>query len=355
MAGIFTPLCLKGKLIANRIVFPPMVSSFLKEDETGSGLINDWRQRHYQRITAGGSGIIIVEALAISAKGMLSATQLGIWEDQQIDQLRLIVENAHKHGSKVLVQIMHAGLKTVGIEPCDVIAPSDYQVDQRRARAMVDTDFKRVQHDFVQATKRVIKAGADGVELHGAHGYLLNQFVAPSVNKRKDQYGGSLENRLRFTAEIVEELKRYIPQDFIIGYRMGGNEPTVADGIAIAQQLEAIGIDILHVSYGFERFDQPEKPKDFPYSKPVYYGSEIKKQVGIPVIVVQDIRTMADATAIIEGGLADFVAMGRAQVADYNFVNKLKANIEPISCLVCKGGCRIAKHRCPRHMQQEFL
>ena len=156
---------------------------------------------------------------------------------------------------------------------------------------MTIDDIKRVQESFLLAALRSEKAGFPGIELHGAHGYLIDQFMSPIVNHRTDKYGGNIENRMRFGLEIVEMIKAEVGKNFIIGYRMGGNEPTLEEGIAIAKALEDKGVDLLHVSAGIQGETVPKVPKEFCYNWIVYCGTEIKKAVEIPVIVVNGIKT----------------------------------------------------------------
>ncbi len=168
------------------------------------------------------------------------------------------------------------------------------------------------------------------VELHGAHGYLIGQFMSPITNKRDDNYGGNLAKRSTFARQIIEMVKSSTgSDDFIIGYRMGGNEPKLDEGRKIAKILEDAGIDLLHVSSGIEGDTIPKPPQDFDYSWIVYCGTEIKKQVKIPVIVVYRIKTPQQGKYLIENNLADFVAVGRGHLCVFA-INlekiKLKAN-----------------------------
>lgn len=333
MANMFNSMMIKNYKAKNRIVIPPMVCfSFTGED----GFATEDNINHYKALAEGGAGVIVLEANAVEKDGRLSNDQMGIWSDEFIECLKPIAENFHNNDVISLVQIHHAGLKSPKNVVDLPIAPSDYDKDGTVAREITVDEIKRVQHSFLKAALRVKKAGFNGIELHGAHGYLIDQFMSPITNKRNDEYGGTLENRMRFALEIVEMIKAEVGEDFILGYRMGGNAPTLVEGVEIAKALEAKGVDLLHVSAGISGENIPEPPKDFPYNWIVYCGTEIKKQVKIPVIVVNGIRTPEQASYIIENNLADFVAVGRGHLVDPNWAKKAGSSLEPATCLKCQ-------------------
>ncbi|MPM40330.1 NADH oxidase [bioreactor metagenome] len=305
-------------------------------DFTGEdGFATEDNINHYKAFAEGGAGVVVLEAQAVERDGRLSSDQMGIWSDEFIECLKPIAENFHNNDVISLVQIHHAGLKSPKNVVDLPIAPSDYDKDGIVAREMTMDEIKRVQQSFLKAALRVKKAGFHGIELHGAHGYLIDQFMSPITNKRNDEYGGTIENRMRFALEIVEMIKAEVGEDFILGYRMGGNAPTLTEGIEIAKTLESKGVDLLHVSAGITGENIPEPPKDFPYNWIVYCGTEIKKEVKIPVIVVNGIRTPEQADYIIENKLADFVAVGRGHLVDPNWVRKAESSMTPSPCLKC--------------------
>jgi NADPH2 dehydrogenase len=206
---------------------------------------------------------------------------------------------------------------------------------------------------------RAQKAGLDGVELHGAHGYLLTQFFSPVINKRTDAYGGKPANRVRFAGEIIQKIRQSAGNKFIIGCRLGCNEPGLNEGIEIAKELEAAGADVLHVSSGMGTIFPPDQnaslpvPADFKFSWLVYGGSEIKKHVKIAVIVVNGIRTPRQANSILEDGLADMAALGKGLLVDLEWANKARLEKKVAACLGCKicgffkRGAEPGEH-CPR-------
>lgn len=323
------PITLKGKPIRNRIVLPPMV---LFGKSTNAGYVTEKHIEHYKARARGGAGLIIVEATSVQLNGRLSNDQLGIWSDEHIGGLRSIVEACHAHGAKVMLQIHHAGTKTPqGVCKSPLSTSSNI------------SEMQTIKDDFVKGALRAYKAGFDGIELHGAHGYLLNQFASSETNNRIDEYGGDLKGRMKMSLDIIRDIKSELDHnDFILGYRMGGNEPTLKDGIQIAKLLEDAGVDLLHVSAGIGSpgIPHPDTPSGFPFNWIVYCGIEVKRNVSIPVIVVNGIRTRDQASMIIENRLADFVAVGQSQLVDPSWANKTIQKLDVVKCLECKPRCR---------------
>lgn len=357
MNTLFSDITIKNLKIRNRVVMPPMVTfDYLDE----SGLVTEEHIQHYEERAKGGVGLVIVEANCVSSNGRLSEKQLRLWSDEYIEGVSKIAKAVHKHGAKTLVQLHHAGLQATKSTSGDIVAPSDYNgtspmgKNPISARALKIDEIRNLQKDFVDAAVRAKKAGFDGIELHGAHGYLISQFFSPLVNKREDSYGGNINNRCRFATEIIAEIRKAVGHDFIIGCRMGFNEPNLQSSIEIAKELEKAGADLLHVSFGMifpgqiAEEDLPKVPEDFNYNAVVYGGTEIKRNVNIPVIVVMDIRTPEQANYLIENNLADFTAIGRGLLVDAEWANKAKENNSIMTCLGCKNCLRYRSGRfCP--------
>ncbi|NLJ41093.1 MAG: NADH:flavin oxidoreductase [Clostridiales bacterium] len=334
---LFFPITIKGKYIRNRSVMPPMVCFGEAEND---GFVTDKHIEHYKARARGGTGLIIVEAAAVHPDGRLSADQLGIWSDKHIQGLSKIAHACHQYGAITLIQIHHAGLKTPQSVVDIPVGPSKNYDNPSKALSM--EEIENIKKDFVEAASRAKKAGFDGIELHGAHGYLLNQFTSCITNRRKDEYGGGLAGRMKLPVDIIRLIaKESSRDDFIIGYRMGGNDPTLSDSIKIAKELEEAGIDLLHVSKGIQDPDNPlpQEPKGFPFNWIVYAGTEIRKNVSIPVIVVNGIRTPKQAALIVENRLADFVAIGRGHLSDPEWTNKAMDGLEPTPCIECQPRC----------------
>ncbi|MHB8964188.1 MAG: NADH:flavin oxidoreductase, partial [Saccharofermentanales bacterium] len=245
--------------IRNRIVMPPMVC-FQWSDELG--IVSAQHVEHYAKRAKAQTGIIVVEATCVSSDGKLNPRQLGIWNDSQIAGLSELAAVIRRNGSVAMLQLHHAGFPGDGVS------------------AVGREDLARIRGDFLDGFIRARKAGFDGAEFHGAHGYLISQMLSPLRNHREDEYGGSLDGRFRFVEELLEEVHTFDNSRFIIGYRMGGNEPGIVEGILIAKKLRTAGIDLLHVSLGIEEPDNPVVvPTDFNFSKIIYIGSKIKESV----------------------------------------------------------------------------
>jgi 2,4-dienoyl-CoA reductase-like NADH-dependent reductase (Old Yellow Enzyme family) len=253
--------------------------------------------------------------------------------------MQKIASTVKNSGAISLLQIHHAGLVTRENVSEFAKGPS---VDEKNPRSIALTvkEIEEIRDAFIAGAVRAKKAGFNGVELHGAHGYLLNQFASSFFNKREDEYGGNLERNLKLACDIIACIRKECGHDFIIGYRLGANSPTLKDGIKIAGYLEKAGIDLLHVSHGGSLLNLPRTPKGFDYNWIVFSGITVKKQVKIPVIVVNEIKTKERAAWLIENDLTDFVALARPQLADPSWANHVKNN-EPVNaCSGCKPRCR---------------
>ncbi|MBT3275203.1 MAG: NADH:flavin oxidoreductase [Spirochaetales bacterium] len=335
MALIHDELKVRNSVVKNRIVFPPIVVFHAEDD----GHVVDWHVSHYRKRAEGGCGIVIVEATAVQRKGRLNSSQLGIWDDECIAGLSRIAKACSDNGVLALIQIHHAGLKATREVTEDRVSASQYGDGGKSARAMTLEEIGNTKTAFVDAAVRAQKAGFDGVELHGAHAYLLSQFASSVVNRRSDHYGGNPENRTRLAKEIITDIRRSVSADFIIGYRMGCNEPDLDDGIEIARMLEEYGVDLLHISAGFGGTPEPEAPKDFPENWIVWGGTVIRKQVKVPVITVNGIRTHEQANWLLDGR-SDFVALARALLVDPDWPLKAKSGEEIVTCMECKPRCK---------------
>ncbi len=336
MQAVSSPFTLKKHRVRNRVVFPPVVCFGYAP---GDGFAGDRNVEHYAEIARGGSGIVITEATAVMKDGRLSSGQLGVWSDDHIPGLSRIAGAVKQKGALSLLQIHHAGLVTRSDVHPVAKGPSANAEDPRTA-AMTIKEVEETADAFICGASRAKKAGFHGVELHGAHGYLLNQFASSAFNRRSDEYGGSQENNLRLAHGIISAIREQCGPDFIIGYRLGANAPTLDDGIQIARYLEEAGIDLLHVSHGGMLQNLPRPPKGFDFNWIVYGGTVIKPLVHIPVIIVNEVKTLERADWLISNGLADFAAIGRPTLADPSFVIKTLEGGRIEKCLNCKPRCR---------------
>lgn len=334
--ALFSVAQLKGFRVRNRIVLPPMVCIGYSDE---SGMVCERNLRHYNERTDGGAGIIIQEATAVRKEGRTAPGQLGIWSDDQIPGLSELSTLVRGHGAISLLQLHHAGTVTPPeISPVNR-GPSPDPLKPGSV-ALTIREIKELVSDFVSSALRAREAGFDGIELHGAHGYLLNQFANPTWNERIDNYGGNFENRMKFASEIITGIRSECGTDFIVGYRLGVNTPTLEDGIKTAIWLESQGVDYLHVSHGGNLKNLPRPPKGFDFNWIVYSGVSVKQHVGIPVIVVNEIKTPERADFLIRSGMADFVAVGRPQLADPHWVRHVQNSMDVNLCLGCKPKCR---------------
>lgn len=328
---LFQPFQIKSVKIRNRVCMPSMVCFHWAD---ASGQVTERHIRHYQAAARGGVGLIIQEATCVSETGRLSGDQLGLWDDGQVPGLRRLVEAVHREGVPIFNQIHHAGVMGNG---ADLLCPSDFSCmgkkKMQHGREITPEEIRRVQAEFVAAARRSYEAGYDGVELHGCHSYLISQFLNRNVNRRTDGYGQKPET---FVTEILEEIRRVTPPEFIVGIRLGAFEPALADGIAHARLLEAHGIDFFDVSYGFRGQDSPEKPADFPYKDVIYAAGEIKKQVSVPVFAVNSIKNGEMAEDILRRTSVDMVDIGRGILVNYHWANDVKEGRDPGKCLDCK-------------------
>ncbi|MGL5356302.1 MAG: NADH:flavin oxidoreductase [Cetobacterium sp.] len=305
--NLFTPLNIKNKILKNRVVLPPLVRfSMVGKD----GYVTEDLIQWYRDVAEGGTGLIIVEASCVAEDGKLRDNQIGIWNDDFVEGLSNVAKIGKEYNVPMLIQIHHAGFKQ------DVATVSTETLD-------------KILEQFVDAFRRAKSAGFDGVEIHGAHTYLLSQLNSRLWNNRKDKYGGTFEKRMYFTEELIDRTKDLFDEDFILGYRMGGNEPELEDGIEIAKYLEKIGVDLIHVSSGVPNPEKKQEvkidiPTDFKFDWVVYLGVEIKKHVNIPVIGVRNIKTEEQASELIEKGMLDLVAIGRGMIARPNWVEHAK-------------------------------
>ncbi len=331
---ILEPIKINNQTIKNRIVFPPAV---LFGYDYLSNHVGPQRLEHYKRIANAGTGLIIIEATCVDPYGKLSPGQLGLWEDSQISGFKELCSAIHEEGSKVYVQIHHGGMNTHPLVNSYPIAPSC--IEGRRGREATTDDLKVVRDNFINAAIRAKQAGADGVELHAAHGYLLSQMASPVTNLRNDEYGGTLQKRIKLAIDIINGIRSACGTDFTIGVRMGGYEPQYEQGIEIAKNYESAGANYLHVSWGILGQDKkvPEVPEGFRCNAIVYSASLVKKNVKIPVIAVNGINTVQNGEWLLKNGYADMIAYCRPILATPDFARRVAEGEKETTCIRCKN------------------
>lgn len=331
---LFTPLPLRNLTLKNRLAVAPMCQYSAK-----GGIANDWHFAHLARFGIGGFGLVIVEATAVSPEGRISYADLGLWSDAQIEPLRRIVDFLHSQGAAAGIQLAHAGRKAstsvpfrphvtdaekadIGYEAWEPIAPSALIHSERAAgfskpREMTIADITVYKENFIAAVGRAEQAGFDVIEIHAAHGYLLNQFLSPLANKRTDDYGGSRDNRIRLLLELTEAVRAAWPASKPLFVRISAtdNHPdgwTVEDSIVLVEKLKVLGVDVVDCSSG--GFDGAAfNPKPL-YQVPL--AGQLREKTGMATIAVGLITEPEEAEAIIRRGDADLVALAREALDD---------------------------------------
>ena len=334
MVDLSKPIEFAGLKCKNRYVLPPMV----RNNATDEGLITSEVINHYEEISKGQVGISIVEAATISWEHAMMSKNIGVHDDKCIPGLTKLAEAINKHGSKSFVQINHSGLK--GLKKKRYVGTSNIPVLKNTiAEPISIEEIEVVKQDFVDAARRCKEAGFHGIELHGAHYYLLSSFLSSYTNRRNDEYGGSTKNKAKFSVDIIKMIREELG-DYPIIFRMNGFENVVdgvsmEEGIEIAKIVEKAGIDCLHVScvvdstynpgipYVFEEGDEPEFLKGYPYDSCILVAGQIKPHVKIPVIGVGEVRDETLVRQFEEDDICDMLAIGRGLLADPYFVQKI--------------------------------
>lgn len=385
---LFTPMNIGGCEIKNRIVMSPMLMGFGQFDGKTTETLMDY----YEERAKGGTGLIITEITRINdVHGSAAFAQLGMSHDYQIDGMRELANRIHRHGAKLFVQLHHPGRQNVGLAIGTVplciastkvwkgfpkalfslahkiaptlakhnIALSSVSASKcepayfagGRVRALRKSEIKKLIRQFVDGAVRCKKAGVDGVELHGTHGYLIQQFLSPNTNHRTDEYGGSFENRLRFLREIVEGIRRECG-DYPIIVRLtidefydkigkAGKGYDIEMGVKYAKAIADMGVDAIDVSSaGYDTFNYWLEPTSFELGWRKYLAEEVKKAVDIPVISANLIRSPEQAEKQLQDGVQDFVSLGRPHIADPHWAEKAQCGKSDeikrcVCCLYC--------------------
>ena len=328
MSLIKTPINIRNLTLNSRLVMPPMATA--KSDD---GKVSEDLLEYYAQRSKGGSiGLIITEHCFISRQGQASVNQVSAAEDEDIEGLSRLAQTIRKDGTKAFAQLNHAGLNGLSdtvYGPSNVVHPNGKNKDKTTV-ALSREEIAQIVDDYAKAALRIKKAGFDGVEIHCAHGYFLNQFYSPLTNKREDEYGGSLENRIRIVLETIRAVREKVGPDFTVALRLGACEYceggiTINDSVCAAKEFEKAGIDILDISGGCNGYVR----KDVSY--PGYFkdaSSAIKKAVDIPVILTGGVTDIKDAEKLLEEGSADLIGVGRALFSNPDWAKEAMSEIE---------------------------
>jgi 2,4-dienoyl-CoA reductase-like NADH-dependent reductase (Old Yellow Enzyme family) len=334
--ALFTPLTLRGVTLPNRLVVAPMCQYSVTD-----GFVGDYHLAHLGRFALGGFGLVTVEATGVTAEGRISPGDVGLWSDEHVPGLARIVDLLHAQGSVAAIQLAHAGAKGSSLRPWDGTGP----VTAENARpgeapwptvsasavpvgpgwptphALTVHELDEVRNAFVAATRRAVVAGFDVVEVHAAHGYLLNQFLSPLTNRRDDEFGGSLEARMRFPLEVIEAVRAAWPEDRPLFVRVSSVDAsrdgvTVEDTVAFARALKIRGVDVVDASGGGLGGGW-QHPIGYGYQVP--FAAQVRAEADIPTMAVGLIVDARQAEAIVATGAADLVAIAREAQDDPNF------------------------------------
>ena len=328
MTGLFSPLAIKNFTLRNRIVLPPMANNL----SDSSGAVTDGHIQHYVRRAAAGVGMVIVEHAYVRVDGRVNQNQLGIHHDDLIPGLNRLARDIKATGAVVGIQITHGGGKTTyataGGQP---LAPSALMIPggHEPAIALTQAQMNLIRDAFVTAAYRALNAGFDFVEIHGAHGYLLNQFLSPLTNQRDDRYGISLEARLQFPLEIVTAIREIVDKKHLLLYRLGANDYmvgglTAEDGQQVAKALVAAGVDLLDISGGLCGSQTPDWDRQNQgYFVPA--AAAIRSMVDVPVVVAGGITDPYAADRFIREHQVDLVAIGRAMLTNPDWASDARA------------------------------
>lgn len=350
---LLSPIKIGETTVKNRIFMPPLSTNLADK-----GYVTDELVEHYKARAKGGVGLFVTEVVTVEPTYCYLPGDMCIYDDSFIPGWKKLADGVHEYGAKILPQLFHPAHMAFPLPGTPrLIAPSNVGPYYAKAapRAVTKEELKVIIRQFGEAAKRAQIAGADGVEIHAAHAHgLLGGFLSPLYNKRTDEYGGDIDHRLRLTLEVIEEVRRVCGKNFIIDVRISGSEYTdgglnLNDMIYVAKQLEKAGVDFLHVSGGttIARGSSIPAPGT-PMGSHAATAAEIKKYVSIPVATVGRITEPWIAEELIANGKADICMIGRANLCDPEFANKVAAekadDIRPcIGCLRCLNGIMFGK------------
>jgi 2,4-dienoyl-CoA reductase-like NADH-dependent reductase (Old Yellow Enzyme family)/thioredoxin reductase len=343
--NLFRPGSIGRMTLTNRLVMAPMVTQFA----TDTGAVSQVHRDYLAERARGGVGLIVVEASYVDSLGKAFACQLGIDRDALVPSHVGLTEALHRSGARVALQLHHGGNRAdPRFTGSRIVAPSPVAANDVTPDELSTEEIARVVRSFGQAADRARRAGYDAVEIHGAHGYLLHQFLSPATNRRTDAYGGSVENRLRFTLEVIRSVREAVGPDFPILYRMSAEGGYgIEEAVAFAKEWQVAGVDALNVSIGGTAPIGLVSPETSPMSIPQGYlanhAHAIKQAVQVPVIVVGEIREPAVAEEILTQGKADFIALARPLLTDAEWGTKAAQGFDDrirkcLSCDHCRRG-----------------
>lgn len=341
--NLFSPYSIGTMRLKNRLVMAPMVTRFA----TDTGAASPAHRAYLAERAKGGVGLIVVEASYVDPLGQIVACQLAIDRDSLVPSHVELTEAVHCFGSRIAIQLHHGGNRANPVVTGGrIVAPSFLPGSNAYLHELTSDEIATIVDRFGEAADRAKRAGYDAVEIHGAHGFLLHQFLSPASNLRTDEYGGDAENRLRFTTEVIRSVRQAVGPDFPVLYRLSSEGGYgIEEAAAFSKEWEAAGVDALHVSIGGTAPTSLVPPETSPMAIPqgymVEYAHAIKRAVNIPVITVGEIREPAFAEDVLLQGRADLVALARPLLADPYWAAKAAKRLDQdirkcISCDHCR-------------------
>lgn len=339
MLKLFAPIKIGTLELKNRLVR----SATWDATADNQGAVTDQSVAIFRELGRGGIGLIITGHAFVSALGQATPAQYGIHRDEMIPGLRRLTDAVHREGSKVGVQITHCGinsgyLRRQGV-PVQVVSPrKDTEMLQKE---MTDTEIESVVADFASAARRAVDSGFDAVQLHGAHGYLMGQFLSPLTNHRTDRWGGSSQNRRRFHLEVIKGVRQAIGKDFPLMIKFGAEEDrtgglSLSEGVETAFEMTKQGIDAMEISTG-GRNPIPKEEEGAP--EKAYFrdsAAAVKKAVTVPIMLVGGIRSLEMANEILESGDADLISMCRPLIREPHLLVRWQhGELKPATCISC--------------------
>lgn len=335
---LFEPLKLRGIRLKNRIVLSPMLTYSAVDGE-----LNDWHFIHLGKYAVGGCGLVFMESTKVDPRGCTTPADLGLWHDRFVEPMTRITAFIKQYGAVPGIQLSHSGRKSRNARPWEGRGPLDvappmpgggdweligpsaipHEPDHPLPRAMTLADIHAVADAWGQAAARADRAGFEVVEIHGAHGYLIHQFLSPIANQRTDEYGGSLENRMRFAIEVAAATRRHWPAHKPLSMRLSAVDDAgweIEHSVELARRLKAVGVDIIDCSTGgISTYTHVSTSSSVGYGYQVAHAERIRAEAGIMTMAVGHIIHADQAEAILQEGRADLVAIGREMLHNPNW------------------------------------
>lgn len=332
MSYLTNPLKIGNLTLSNRLIMPPMATSKAEVDGKVSKEVLDY----YAKKSEGGYiSLVIIEHSYIKQDGKASEHQLSISNDSVVEGLKKLANVIHSNGSKTVMQINHAGSaaskEVTGSDPVGPSAVANPRLGNT-PKELTKCEIKEIINSFKEAARRTYQAGFDGVEIHSAHGYLLDQFFSPLTNKRTDEYGGDIYNRIRIHLEVIKAVREVTGKDFTILLRLGASDymeggATIEDSKIAAAEFEKAGVDIIDISGGFNGFIMPNTTEQGYFS---LLSTAIKEVVSIPVILTGGVTQVGAAEKLLMDKKADLIGVGRAIYKDSNWAKNAIESIQNI-------------------------